>query len=370
MEKNRRKILVVDDHLEFAEMVTKFLEGHEFEASFVLNGNEAIERVSSGSPELILLDLNLPDIPGMEVLKRIKGINEDVAIIIVTGYGGEQVAVDIIKAGALDYLPKPFEFETLLTSIKNTFIIRDAQIEEKRSKKYPSMERFFPFLAHEIRNPLHAIGGALTIIQRRSDLKDELLAQSIKVIQEEVQHLNEFVQECLDFVRPPNKGHFTEVDINELIFTVITMMSHMFEELYHRIRITKEMDPQLPRIYANYDEIKQVFLNILKNSFEAICDRGELVIKTGFKSNPSPGWVEIAFTDNGSGIKKENMENLFKPFFSTKPKGTGLGLPICQRIMVDRHKGEVGVESEEGKGTKVTLRLPVKEEKTEEGYSI
>jgi signal transduction histidine kinase len=192
-------------------------------------------------------------------------------------------------------------------------------------------------------------------------LEDELLAQSIKIIEEEVHHLNEFVQECLDFVRPPNKGHFTEVDVNELILIVITMMSHMFEELYHRIRITNETDPQLPKICANYDEIKQVFLNILKNSFEAIPDGGELVIKTGFKSNPSPGWVEIVFIDNGCGIKKENIKYLFEQFFSTKLKGTGLGLPICQRIVVDRHKGEVNIESEEGKGTKVTVRLPVKE---------
>ena len=359
MEYSGRKILVVDDSLALAEMVTRFLEDHGFDASFVSNGKDAIEKVLSGPPDLVLLDLNLPDISGMEVLKRIKEINEDVAIMVITGYGGEQVAVAMMKAGALDYLSKPFEFQTLLTSIKDTLGIRDALIEERKSKKYPSLERFFPFLAHEIRNPLHAIAGALTIIQRRANLKDELLAQSIKIIQEEVQHLSEFVQECLDFVRPPKKSHLTEVDVNELISIVIAMMSHIYEEIYSRIKITKEINPQLPKIWANYDEIKQSFLNIVKNSFEAICGEGELIIKTDLKSNPSSGWIKINFIDNGTGIKKECIKDVFNPFFSTKLKGTGLGLAICRRIIVERHHGAIHIDSDENKETTVTVELPV-----------
>jgi signal transduction histidine kinase len=359
METGKRKILVIDDNLEFAEMVTQFLRNCEFQASFVLNGNDAVERVLSGSPDLVLLDLNLPDISGREVLKRIKEINEDTAIIVITGYGGEQVAVDMMKAGALDYLSKPFEFETLLTSIKNTLVIRDAQIEEKRSKKYPSLEKFFPFLAHEIRNPLHAIAGALTVIRKRSDLKDEILAESIKIIEEEIQHLNRFVQDCLDFVRPLSPSRFIEVEINQVIPSAVNVVSYMFEGSSKKIRITTEMDPQLPNVYVNYDEIMRAFLNITKNAFEAMDGEGELFIKTYSKSNLSPECVGIIFRDNGAGIKKENMESLFNPFFTTKLWGTGLGLPICRRIIVERHRGKIHIESEENKGTTVTVELPV-----------
>jgi two-component system sensor histidine kinase PilS (NtrC family) len=212
----------------------------------------------------------------VEVLKRIKEINEDIAIIVITGYGGEQIAVDMMKAGALDYLSKPFEFETLLTSIKNTLVIRDAQIEEKRSKKYPSLEKFFPFLAHEIRNPLHAIAGALTVIRKRTDLKDEILAESVKIIEEEIQHLNRFVQNCLDFVRPLSPSRFIEVEINQVIPVVISIVSHMFEGSSKKIRITSEMDPLLPKVHVNYDEIMRAFVNITKNAFEAMDKEGEL----------------------------------------------------------------------------------------------
>ena len=360
METGKRKILVADDNLEFAKMVVRILEKEGFQVSIALNGNTAIEMVLSESPELVLLDLKLPDIAGMEVFKRIKAINEDTAIIIITGYGGEQVAVDFMKAGAMDFLTKPVEKGALSRAVWNAFKIHDAQTQDEQFGRQSALEKFFPFLAHEIRNPLHAIGGALAIIQRRSDLKDELLHQSVKIIQEEVQHLNEFVQECLDFVRPPIKGRFIEIEINEVVSVVINMMSHMFEELAGKMRITTDMAPKLPKIQANYEEIKQAFLNIVKNGFEAMEEKGgEFIIKTRFKSDSDPGHIEIVFIDYGLGIKKENLQYLFHPFFTTKLRGTGLGLAICRRIIVERHNGKIHVESEEGKGTTVTVELPI-----------
>jgi signal transduction histidine kinase len=319
----------------------------------------AIEKALLEPPEAVLLDLVLPDVSGKEVLKRIKEINDDTAVIFMTGYGGEEVAVDLMKAGAADYLSKPFTDAALLKSLKEVLQIREAQIGDKKVAGFSSLERFFPFLAHEIRNPLHAIGGALAIIQRRSNIKDEFLVRSIKIIQEEVQHLNDFVQECLDFVRPLSKSRMIEVEINEVISVVINIVSHMFEELAQKIRIHLDTNPGLPRVFANYEEIKRTFLNILKNSFEALENGGEINIKTGFNPNPHPGTIEVFFTDNGTGIKKENSKHLFNPFFTTKARGTGLGLAICQRIIAERHNGKIHVESEEGKGTTVKVELPI-----------
>src|SRR4030043_1511113 len=162
-----RKILVVDDNIELVDLIRRFLEGKDFQVSIALDGKTAIEKAISDIPELVLLDLKLPDIPGEEILKRIKEIDKDIALIVITGYGGEQVAVDMMRKGAIDFLSKPIDHEVLLSSVKNALDIRDAQIEDRRFDRYPPLERFFPFLAHEIRNPLHAISGALAIIQRR-----------------------------------------------------------------------------------------------------------------------------------------------------------------------------------------------------------
>jgi signal transduction histidine kinase len=357
METSGRKILVVDDNPEFVDLIRKILESKDFHVSIALDGKTGIEKTLSDVPELVLLDLKLPDIPGEELLKRVKEIDKDIAVIVITGYGGEQVAVDMMRKGAIDFLSKPIEHEVLLTSVKDALEIRDAQIEDRQFDRYPSLERFFPFLAHEIRNPLHAISGALAIIQRRSDLKDEVLDRSIKIINEEVQHLNEFVQECLNFVRPPNIVRFIEVEINEIISVLINIISHMFESESKKIRIITDVDPHLPKIYANYEEIKQAFLNIVKNAFEAMPEGGDLTIRVCHKLD-SPKYIEINFIDNGIGVKKENLSNLFNPFFTTKLRGTGLGLAICRRIINERHRGKIYIESEENKGTTVKVELP------------
>jgi len=358
MENTGRKILVVDDNVEFVDFMRRFLEGKDFQVSVALNGKTALEKAILDIPDVILLDLLLPDIPGEGVLKRVKEIDKDIAVVIITGHGGEQVAVDLMRKGAVDFLSKPIEHEVLLSSVKNALEIRDAQIEDRRLDRYPSLERFFPFLAHEIRNPLHAISGAIAIIQRRSDLKDGLLNQSIKIINEEVHHLNEFVQDCLNFVRPPNMVRFVGVEIPEVISVVINIISHIYESESKKIRIITEMDPHLPTIYANYEEIKQAFLNIVKNAFEAMLEGGEVTIKACPKSD-SQKHVEITFMDNGVGIKKENLGKLFSPFFTTKLRGTGLGLAISRRIIVERHHGQMYLESEEMKGTTIKVELPV-----------
>jgi signal transduction histidine kinase len=354
----KRKILVVDDNAEFVGLIKKVLESKDFQVSFALNGKTALENILLDIPDLVLLDLKLPDVPGEEILKRVKEIDKDIAVVVTTGHGGEQVAVEMMRKGAIDFLSKPIEHQVLLSSIKNALEIRDVQIEDRRFARFPSLERFFPFLAHEIRNPLHAISGALAIIQKRSDLKDNLLAQSIKIINEEVHHLNDFVQECLNFVRPPNVVRFIGVEINEVISVVINIISHMFEAESKKIRIVRNVDPHLPKIYANYEEIKQAFLNIVKNAFEAMPGGGDFTIEACRKPD-SPKYIEITFIDTGMGVKKENLSSLFSPFFTTKLRGTGLGLAICRRIIVERHHGKISVESEEKKGTIVKVELPI-----------
>jgi len=359
MKGKKRKVLIVDDNPEITSLVSIILENDGYETSVAFTGSAALEKISSYPPELVLLDLNLPDLSGEKVLKRIRKDYEDTAVVIITGFGSEKVAVDLMKGGAVDFISKPFERETLLKAVKSALKIRDNLIEEKRHEGYSSLEEFFPFLAHEVRNPLHAIGGALAIIQRRSNLNDPLVAQSIQIIQEEVQHLNEFVQDCLDFVRPPAANRYTFLEIKELIAAVVNVVSYMFEHRSRKIQITADLDPGLRKVHANYEEMKQAFLNIVKNAFEAMEDGGELVIKACPRSDTGSDWVRIVFSDSGPGIKKEDSKNLFNPFFTTKLRGTGLGLALSKRIIEERHGGRIEVESEEGKGTSVIVELPV-----------
>jgi signal transduction histidine kinase len=353
------KILIVDDQLEFAEMMAQILRLEGLGASIAGDGETALRKIRGEVPDLILLDLGLPDMNGKDVMTKAKAIDGDIAVIVITGYGGERVAIEMMKAGAFDFISKPFEKEVLLGSIRNALTLRQALLEDKRNEGYSSLDKFFPFLAHEIRNPLHAISGALTIIQRRIDLQDEILAQSTRIIQEEVRHLTEFVQECLNFVRPPSQGRYTDVDIREVTSVIVNIIHHIFEEASEWVRIRVEIEPGLPRVKANYEEIKQAFLNIVRNGFEAMSHGGELCIQARLLAVGNPGCVEVRFIDTGPGIPKEHLLSVFDPFFTTKTAGTGLGLAICRRI-VERHRGQIWVESEGGRGTTVTVRLPLR----------
>ena len=356
-------ILVIDDDLSYTRLVKHFLEAQGFRVTIGNDGASALQMLKAEIPELILLDLSLPDISGKELLAKIKENHPECAVIVITGYVGEQVAVEMMKAGAIDFLSKPIELKILLKAIQNSLKLKKARLEEQGDESLPTLENFFPFLAHEIRNPLHAIGGALAVIQRRSNLKDEPLAQSIRIIKEEVHHLSEFVQECLDFIRPPNKKYYTEIDINDVLSLVLNIVRHIYEEYSSKIKIRRTAGPQLPKVLANYEEIKQALLNIVKNNYEAMLENGgQLEVQTRFQPADG-GWIEVLFIDQGQGITKENLKHLFTPFFTTKLKGTGLGLPICHRIIVDRHQGQIAVESQEGQGTRVTVRLPVRQAK-------
>ena len=135
----------------------------------------------------------------------------------------------------------------------------------------------------------------------------------------------------------------------------------MFQETTGDLKMLTDFDPDLPKVYVNYEEIKQVLLNCMKNGVEAMNQSSlkELTIKTTKKVFNQAGWVEIIISDTGLGIKNENLELIGTPFFTTKIRGTGLGLAICHRIIVDRHKGKILIESEEAKGTTVTIKLPL-----------
>ena len=358
-EAQKRKILIVDDDAQFQKMISFALKDHGYDLVVANSGRKAIEKVRSDLPEVVLLDLNLPDMDGREILKRIREIDENVATIVITGYGGQKTATDLMKAGAMDFISKPFDMEILFKAISDALILRDMKVEDKRYGGLSSLEKFFPFLAHEIRNPLHAISGALAIIQKRIDLKDEILSRSVGIINEEVHHLTGFVQDCLDFVRRPGESYLVEGQINEIISIVMNIVIHMFEDLSKKIKVTWKLDPQLPKVRINYEEIKQVFLNIVKNSFESMPEGGELVIETGVSMHSNPNAVVVVFSDDGPGIQDEDLKHVFEPFFTTKLRGSGLGLPICHRIIVERHRGKINVERKGRSGTKVVVELPI-----------
>ncbi|MFB0506646.1 MAG: response regulator, partial [Thermodesulfobacteriota bacterium] len=310
------KVLVIDADKAFAGKMAEILTPKGFKIILAHSGNDGIQKASHTSPDIVLLNYQLPDLESKEVLNRLKGIDRTIPVIIAMAVGGERATVNLLNAGASDFLVKPIRSRDLLQAIKRAQRKRMMDLEIQ-SKKFLSLGKLFPFLAHEIRNPLHAIGGAVTVLQRRCDIEDDTIAQSIEIIREEVQRLNQFIQECLDFSRPPAKRRFAETDLNEIIRSSLNTMQPVIEAHPDKIEVITNLDDALPKIKANFAEIKQVCLNILKNALEAMKKGGKLEIHTSVNPPERPRYAMIKIVDTGTGIDKENLPYVFDPFFST-----------------------------------------------------
>jgi signal transduction histidine kinase len=354
-----RRILVCDDNVDFLKVVAEMLKTHGHEPIMAKTGNQALQKAAKLGPDLVLLDYRLPDMDGAEVLRELRRIDDKLPIIIMTGFGHEKLAAQVIKLGAMDYLAKPFKSGELLHSVEHTL----QQAEEERQKaeleKFVFWGKLFPMVAHEIRTPLHSIGGALTLIKSRHQ-GDETTVRALQIIHEEIVRLNEFVNQCLDFSRPPAREGLTNIDLNETVNSCVQLITPFLTSEAKKVTVEKRLERALPSVFGNPYEIKQVLINLLKNAVEAIPTSGRIVVETVHRKDKPREFADIRVLDTGVGIKQEDLDELFTPFFSKKRSGIGLGLAICRKIIEENHGGRIRVESKLSKGTTITVTLPVR----------
>lgn len=231
-------------------------------------------------------------------------------------------------------------------------------------------------LAHEIRNPLGAIKGAAQYLRADPEESEDLdhegegegdeehaapsqippeLAEFLDIIIEEVDRLNRVVSQFLDYARPDH-GLREQLQINDVVKRSVQMLGTVPEDVDLRL----DFDEQLPPTKANPEQLHQVFLNLGQNALQSMRDKGgrlTIATRTLRRGRPRTTWIEVSFKDAGEGISRDNIKSLFVPFFTTKSGGTGLGLPISQRI-AENHGGTIRVHSIPGKGSTFTLTIP------------
>lgn len=238
------------------------------------------------------------------------------------------------------------------------------ELEEdlKRADRLATMGTLAAGLAHEVRNPLGGIKGAAQLL-RRSVGRDPSLLEYTDIMIREVDRVNQLIERLLDLSRPV---HYTLVPLNihEILEDVLLLETQASRK--RNITVKKNFDPSLPPIRGDRGQLTQVFLNLVKNAFQAMPTSGSITITTRIETDfhiRGKGrrrkqiiWVDIA--DQGTGIKDEDLPHIFSPFFTTKNDGTGLGLAICYRI-IKEHGGLIRVESLAGKGTTFKVSLVV-----------
>lgn len=238
----------------------------------------------------------------------------------------------------------------------NTMIrsLRDIQKELVASEKLVSLGRLSAGVAHEIRNPLNAMKGAITYLQRRR-ADDPLVSEYTAIIAEEVDRLSQFVSDFLLYARQsgPKKS---PTDINGLLQSVLTLLASAFQE--KAISLELRLHQGLPEIAADPQQLQQVFLNLLINALDAMTMHGRLLVATDIAARDHRQGLVITIADTGQGIAAESLPYIFDPFFSTKESGTGLGLPISLSI-IENHDGHLQLTSAPGQGTTVTIAMPL-----------
>jgi len=229
--------------------------------------------------------------------------------------------------------------------------LKKTQEELIQANKFKVIGELAAGIAHEIRNPLGSIQGSLEIL--RKDYKPEdSKYEFLNILLKEVTRLNKVITDFLNYARPalPN---LIDTEINQLIGETVLILSPQVAK--KEITLKTNLHKNLPRIKADPSQLKQVFINLILNSLEAIENKGEITISTHLDRNR----VIVSFQDTGKGMSEETKGKIFTPFFSTKENGAGLGLGIVERI-IQNHKGEIKVESYFGRGTVFTLSFPIK----------
>ena len=242
------------------------------------------------------------------------------------------------------YIISLTDITSIKRSEKNTYL-------QKRQKE---IARLASGIAHEIRNPLSAINTSVEILKDALKLSGQE-RELMNIILEENKHLDMIIKEFSYYARLLSP-EVTLSHINNFIEETIQMNEDKFVD---NIEVELKLQKDLPLISIDKSQMRTVFEHIINNAIEAMPEGGNLEISTSHSKNEyGEDQITIQFNDNGIGIKEENMEKIFKPFFSTKENNYGMGLTICERI-IDNHNGEIIIQSKVDIGTKVTIHLPV-----------
>lgn len=247
-------------------------------------------------------------------------------------------------------------YESVLTAKKELELTHERLVE---SEKMAALGRLSATLSHELRNPLSGLKGASQLLARKMDKEDER-KQFVNLILEEIERLDGIVEDLLNFARP-GKINFESVALNQLIDDILLLHSEDFNS--RKINIRKRLS-KLPVVLADRDKIKQVLVNIILNARDAMPDGGELLVSSGVITHESESKdiVSLQFKDNGKGIPGEVINQIYEPFYTTKPDGVGLGLAVCKSI-IEEHGGRIFIrsynENDGRSGTVVTIEMPV-----------
>ncbi len=376
-EMDKQMILVVDDEPGIRKVLGIYLSDMGYDILEAQNGEEAFKMFQSHKPEIVLSDIKMPGMDGIDLLQAIKKEEPETEVIMITGHGDIDLAIKSLKHEATDFITKPIDGEILAVALKRA---RDRmtmrrqlrqytesleQLVAEKTEKLLAAERFSAVghavagLSHTIKNITSGLKGGVFVLEKGLNLEEKkYLDQGWDMIRRNVEKITKLSMELLNFTRT-SEIHCVTGRPNQPVEEVFGLMSSIAAE--RQVTLKKELAHDVLSFLFDPEAILSCLLNLVSNAIDACCDEKagcgdkQVVIRTLRRK----GWgIEYQVADNGSGMPKDVLDCLFKRFFSTKGNdGTGIGLMMTKNI-VDKHGGEIAVISHEGQGTTVVIRLP------------
>jgi two-component system NtrC family sensor kinase len=370
-EPNAGRLLVADDNADMREYLTRLLSPY-WQLEVVANGKEALAAALRSPPDLVLSDVMMPELDGVQLLDALRADprTETVPVILVSARAGEEARLAGLETGADDYLVKPFAAREVLTRVRTHLemsrVRRAAQAQLVQSAKMASLGELVAGIAHEINNPLAFVLGHMTTVEKslssvgsrlereiadNASLPWERVMSRTREARLGVERIQNLVHQLRTFSRL-DEGELKQVNVRESVESVLTILRHRVRE-----HVTLDSRVEEAQLLCFASLFNQAVMNLVANALDAVASKGNVTLA----SRTDDGWLELTVSDDGQGIPEAIRERIFEPFFTTKPvgEGTGLGLSITFSI-AKKHGGSVSLApAAGGRGTVATLRLPL-----------
>jgi|SRR5271157_2838694 len=360
--KDKAKILIVDDEEVVLDSCAQILKGGNYQIATATNGNLGLKLVKEFQPDLVYVDLKMPGISGFEVIERIRESDPTIVTIVITGYATVSSAVDAMKNGAYDFLPKPFTPDEFRLITRRGLDRRRLVLETiaLRREKEMLRENFAAIVSHELKAPLGAVQQNLFFLA--DELSDRLTDEQKNRFERMKTNINDLINLILTWLRVLSvdvskiRENFHPVAVPLVISKAVDGVQP--QAIRKDIEIVTSISESLKPVDGDEGTLVETVINILGNAIKYSRPSSRIYIKAEGKEND----VLVSVTDTGPGISKEEIPYIFNDFYTGKSApaaehGSGIGLAVARRI-VEAHNGTISVESELGNGSTFVIRLP------------
>ncbi len=359
------KILLIDDDEDdyfFIKDLLSDIKDTPYQLEWVGDFNKAKQAVLDPSFDVCLLDYRLGENTGIDLMAEAISKGCKFPFILLTGYGDREVDLKAMQSGASDYLVKAnLNAQLLERTIRYTIYRKKSEAQIIMQDRMASVGLLASGLAHEIGTPIGVIRGRAELLKGQASNQDAV-NKTADIIIGQIDRISKLVRSLLNLARGTRDANLGAVGINKPIDEVLDLMQHEFRK--NNINVKNEVPPDMRlTVLAQAEPLHQVILNLLINAVHAIESAKKSgrsdghFIRISARSNDAK-WV-LNFEDSGCGIPKNNMPNIFKPFFTTKDIGVGTGLGLATSYsIVESWGGVISVSSQEGKGTIFSITLP------------